>query len=1091
MITLYLDKVKVDMPDNWKINMTYQQIDLGSPEAKINNYSKTINVPGTNNNNNLFGHIFRFDTNIQESGSFVGVSFDPNKRIPFILLNNGTLYDRGYAQLDKVNVNNDVITYSITLYGNMGMFFYNLMYNEDGSEKTLNDINWNFVIDSYLDNHGNYVAGHPMSDVEENNNILFEYDKEYLRKAWRYRNLTLDSKELFDNIPENDIYKFVCPVPCYNGFYDDFDSNKVVINTNRLTMNEYYWGDSSQTGGNVLNTYYKQVDGKLYNDFYTYPGSGLLLAELDRDVSEYEINDLRSHYQPYALRLKGIFDAICNPKNNGGFKVNTDNINPIEKKYIENGYIMQDRFSWTDINTTAVNTTKNIVLNKRDLAANNGNDYAISDVYDLTDYLNPNAVVYIYPEVQPQFYTGQSLKTRAAIQGGIRTTQWAWFGYHKTYQKLRGVFGNSVQYFYVNILDENNNLLKTSDIYIYGDYDLNIDDPSDSKNQGLLTTSTDWTFLAGTTHFVAATAWPNAIINLLRSQGKKFARGSIDLQRWPGIPEDLIGNEGEPNVVSLNTSQEGGGYRYNVGGDKSLGPWESYVGDMFKIDLKMPKRKCKIQIVSSALSVTNYVQPSADFGEKWLSNNYEVYPEAQDIYNQFRCYNPGYYTYPEVPDPKGDPRDPNKGNYTGSQYLHEGVSYFKGHIESSSQIFDGATETQDERHTVNKFGLFMNTESPYTYLISLSKMFNWKFEANQFDDEIKIYSNNNYYKNEVVNINDNIDMSNYTIDPTVAESNNYNFNLELVETYPADIWKKTNKADYGKTVFNTGFQFEDEPKEMFDDVIFKNTVPYQQRSVFFNEGASSGGNYQTPSMGKRVTLTLWKTYPNYDKDSTQELTLKGALSAGKVSQNVLSNSLLLGFFDKENAHVDPTNTLVFYDDDLTVDIGGDGNVRSASVQVSDNFPSINSMNGNNCYYWSYISEDTIQTDADNGISGVPAYYEEFPPVFRSYFPDGDTLYFGTMKGEQNEPMYKKYVNRVDLYNLCWKSYISDMYNKNNKIVTIKVKLTDLPIDAMKKFYTFNNAVWVINKITDYNIDDYFTKVEFIQVQNKNNYIGSV
>ena len=67
MIELYLDNRRLDMPTDFKINMTYQQIDLEKPEAKINNYSKTVKVPGTNNNNNIFGHIFRFDrTNIHD-----------------------------------------------------------------------------------------------------------------------------------------------------------------------------------------------------------------------------------------------------------------------------------------------------------------------------------------------------------------------------------------------------------------------------------------------------------------------------------------------------------------------------------------------------------------------------------------------------------------------------------------------------------------------------------------------------------------------------------------------------------------------------------------------------------------------------------------------------------------------------------------------------------------------------------------------------------------------------------------------------------------------------------------------------------------
>lgn len=1073
MLTLYLEQSKVDMAQDFKINMTYQQTDLQNPEAKINSYSKTINVPGTNNNNNIFGHIFRFDSNIIESTSLVGVSFDPNKRIPFVILNNGALYTRGYAQLDKIIIKKGIINYQLTLYGNMGQFFYNLMYNENGTIKTLNDIHWNFVNNAYLDSYNNYISGTPLTQLQENNNVLFEYDKEFIKHAWRYRNVSLENPHIFDQIPENDIYKFICPVPCYNGYYDGFDSNKVVINTNGLNLSEYNWNDNVITNGNVLNTYYKNVDGKTNNNFYTYPNSNLVLAELERDVSEYEINDLRSHYQPYGLRLQAIFDTICNPKNNGGFTVNTDNIRDVEKQYIKNGYILQDRFNWDDINTTAVNTTKDIVLGKQTLSALQGSDNTYSQVYDLTDYVNPNASIYIFPEIQPTEFTENVVKTRAAIQGGIRS----YFSGYTYTQKLRGVFANSVQYFYINILDENNNLLSTSDIYIYGDYKYNLDDPSASTNSGMITTSTDWTFHAGTSVFYEATAYSDAIANILRTQGKKVARGSSDLRLWPLIPSDLIGNEGEADVTRINLSQEYGGYKSNIelGSNANL---DSYVGERIKIDITLPKRRCKIQVVSSAINVTNYVQPTSVFGEQWLSNYYETNPEVQNISNEFRIYNKGYYADPEL----------TSKTYNGTQVLRDSKVYFNANIDIA-QIYDGSVETQGERHTVNKFALFMNTKSPYEYLISMGKMFNWKFEADPFEDQIKIYSSSKYYINGVENINDLMDKSEYNIDPTVADSNNYIFNLEYINSYPLDIWKRTNKADYGKTVFTTNYQFESEPKKMFDDVIFKNAAPYQQRSVFFNNQQTDGNNYNIPALGKNVKLTLWKYVPIPDKGNSQELTVKGALSYNLVSQNVLSNSVLLGFFDKEYKHLDPSDTIVFYDPYSTYAFYNDI-ARPSSIQVSDNFPSLTQLNNNNCYYWSLRSDDIISIDADNDKSGVPAYYETYPPVFRSFFRNDDTIYFGTMKSEQNEIInVKEFYNEfTDLYKLCWESYISDLYNKNNKIVTIKVKLKDSPLEAMKKFYTFDNALWVINKIIDYNIDDYFTKCEFVQVQNINNYI---
>ena len=136
MIQLYFENQKVDLTENLEIPMTYENIDLGQPEATLNNYSKTVTIYGTPSNNKLLGSIYRFDKSILEGDSLVGVTFDPNKRVEYTLLNNGVLFDRGYFKLDKINVKNGQVSYDLTLYGGIGNFFYSLLYNEDVQQYT-------------------------------------------------------------------------------------------------------------------------------------------------------------------------------------------------------------------------------------------------------------------------------------------------------------------------------------------------------------------------------------------------------------------------------------------------------------------------------------------------------------------------------------------------------------------------------------------------------------------------------------------------------------------------------------------------------------------------------------------------------------------------------------------------------------------------------------------------------------------------------------------------------------------------------------------------------------------------------------------
>lgn len=1055
MIDLYLDNRKVDVSEDFKVNMTYQQSDLSSPEAKLNSFSKTISLFGTKNNNKIFGHIFRFDTMIQDGNSLVGINFDPNKRIPFALLNNGVLYERGYAQLDKVVVKKGKIEYQMTLYGNVGLFFYNLMYNEDGTEKTLNDLTWGF-----------YVNGNKLTEQQENNSILFEYNKEFVKRCWAIRN-----SQNFGTYNEMDINKFICPIPCYQGYYDNFDSNKVIINVNDLDLNTYDW-NVEQVTGNVLNTKYTNVDGKQRNDYYTYKDKGLLLCEMDRDVSEYEIGDLRSHYQPYGLRLKGLFDAITNKDNNGGFNVNIDNIDPIEMKYLDNAYIMQDRFSWDDIKEVSDKTIRPTFGSGA--VYNDGS--TMSDVYDLSDYTNPNISVYVYPELQPKAYQNKQLKTRVAACAK------GWDDGSTGDVFLEGKFGNSIQYFYLNILDENNNIIKTSDIYLYGDYQYNPYDEGDEHNSCMVTDKTSVYFHEQVDIFADCSIWSDTIISMLRHQNKKIKRGSDAIGRWL-IPEDLIADNDDPNAVSINTSHRYDGYSYNNDGDKTQGDWDCFVGEKFKIDTDLPKGRVKIQLVGSAVSMLDAVNASSQFHNGLLKKavDYEPYPKETDVTNSFKSF---YVT--DFFEKKLIGRYTSARNYQYEKIIKTIDTNYRCHIEGETTIYDGSAGSSDEAHLVSKYGLFMNTKTPYDYLISMGKMFNWKFESDPFTNDIIVYSFNNYYKDSIIDITDKLVRDNYTITPTTSKYANYECGLELIDSYPEYVWEKANKTKYGVTRIKTNYQFNKEVKELMEDVEFNNAAPYRQNSVFFNKPFTYNGRlYYTPSLGKRVKLTLWNS-----NDDDVELTLRGALGLdNRPTQNVASNSILLGMFDDEFGHLDSTDVICFYDRESTINPETNTAAKHTSIMVSDNFPSINQLSGNNCYYWALDANQEIFTDCDNDKRGYPAYKEQYPPVFRSYFVEGNTAYYGTMKAENEETVATtKPTEKTSIYDICWKNYLNDLYNKNNKIVNVKVVANIKPIEAMKKIYTFDNALWVMNKITDYNIDDLYMNIEFVQIQNRNNYV---
>lgn len=178
-------------------------------------------------------------------------------------------------QLNDISIQENNITYNITLYGGIGDFFYGLKYKEDGTAKSLADIRY-FI----EDDQGNVLDESEEMNFEVNKDLIYEaYTKDY----------TQEGNELLDTITF---------IPSYNGIYDDFDSSKCLINTNDIST------DIFPTS--------KEEDGTTYTTL-----NGFGLASLEKDCTEWETRDLRSYYQRPAIKVSKLIEAICREENSG------------------------------------------------------------------------------------------------------------------------------------------------------------------------------------------------------------------------------------------------------------------------------------------------------------------------------------------------------------------------------------------------------------------------------------------------------------------------------------------------------------------------------------------------------------------------------------------------------------------------------------------------------------------------------------------------------------------------------------------------------------------------------------------------------
>lgn len=279
-ISLYIAGRLVDLDDQSFILFNYTMEDLTNPTIIRNSFSQQVTLKGTPNNNKIFGDIFRLDRVTQYGDSSTGACFSAIRKTPFTIYNElNEIVESGYIKLDEVTRNRDMVEYKITMYGGLGLFFYNLMYKEDGSKKTLADIRYRYGNGGYtfIPGYFGQVGGYGM-----------------LQDAWAYlRDPEGYDFEAVDNWWPN-IINFA---PAYNGLPDKFSADKAVVKRESFG-NMPIMNPKSGAESNLM--------------LFTNPHT------------EWEIKDLRWYLQRPVIRVKAIFDAASDPENNGGWNVAID-----------------------------------------------------------------------------------------------------------------------------------------------------------------------------------------------------------------------------------------------------------------------------------------------------------------------------------------------------------------------------------------------------------------------------------------------------------------------------------------------------------------------------------------------------------------------------------------------------------------------------------------------------------------------------------------------------------------------------------------------------------------------------------------------
>ena len=122
MTEMFIENKRLDITEEISALITYAVDDIRDFEHKQSNFSKTIVLPGTSNNNALFGHIFdaRVSNSYDEDSDNVSTNFNPAAAADCIIFQNRMQVFKGTIRLMEIVVDKGQVEYEVSVFGELG-----------------------------------------------------------------------------------------------------------------------------------------------------------------------------------------------------------------------------------------------------------------------------------------------------------------------------------------------------------------------------------------------------------------------------------------------------------------------------------------------------------------------------------------------------------------------------------------------------------------------------------------------------------------------------------------------------------------------------------------------------------------------------------------------------------------------------------------------------------------------------------------------------------------------------------------------------------------------------------------------------------
>ena len=1102
MIELYIENKKIDITDDLEINFTYESIDPDKLSAIKNSFSKTVNIPGTANNNITFGHIFRYDIYIQLGGDTnIDNNYDPHKKANWFINKNGAVINRGYCTLDNIIVRNErEVTYQLTLYGGIGEFFYALTYNEDGSPKTLYDMFWDWYPKVGLIGHSS-----ALNESEENVKTLYKCSADIVASTYHELN------PLYHSSGTTEIDKDVVFIPCYTGLYEDFDSKHMLVSTFNQNYNSVPSYMSEQTKLKLQSSFPDSYteDDKTYTtldkNFSSTSGYRYGLVTFSRDVDPWEAGDLRINELPIGIRLSKMMEVISQPNNNGGYQVIWDD--EIKNSYhwlyswIMLGKIKQDK-NELNLLTFSPSTTYDgqyTTINV-DYQTGEGDCVRTATSYDLPQNVNTvqkgnyNFYLNIFPNLT--FMCADFEYWNARYNDYISGSM------HDNGSSFRYIWTTPVL---VHKIYSGSTLIKSiADIFYFS------------------TNPSQYYFGYGTSNVSISdvqSALNNKINQRFMNEGE-----FIDEYRYHNckLENPEVSGEGYIKQVAFNCANEQiiTNLKFN-----------SDISD-FRVEQSQGIMWTNLSSTSPFLSSGLYGVDDIDFNVRTIgsSNSPSGLPVSAEAPYGFVTSN-AYSMWPYNMFSLQANQNNSWAYFNMNEVMNNGILTAK---DSGFNIIN-----------LDKKTLFANSQSPMKYLSGFCKLMNYKFICDDTNKKIYIHTLKNYYLDRTIDINDRVDIGrDINIKNITTKSKTINIGLDTPESYPTYIFNKISRDKFNTKRYDTGIKYNAAETNLFNDLTYKNLLEWQQSSVYYNLNPQFPRPYNVQS----ISWTLF----NVNSQDSEEIEKKEIFTVGTPSNttSLLAKSDFLpkiGLFDKDNKTVDFESSLVFlngfvrnYDYSLV----GSNYVISPRVCFSNDMYEQYFFNQARCYMYDFKYDDIFTSwgayssyqkgtatswvlpmfvkdlynvyDETNGWinstykrsswnfinqEGLDTWYNlnsddtKFIVNPNYNFPK-TTIDIGNINyNEYSIPSIPIDDNDTErIYDLDWKDYLDDLYDRNARDIVAYVDLSGFG-DAksiMRYFYAYKSHLWIITKLENFKIaetvHDKFTKVTLHKIKDKDTWV---